>query len=62
MKQTDYGLTYQLVHSVGRLLSPYLEKVAQSHLDNYGIIVVDEYGTPIDNEHDLEWIINREFD
>lgn len=32
----------------------YGKKVAECHLNNYGVIFLDEYGCPIDNEHELE--------
>ena len=32
----------------------YDKKVAQCQLNNYGVIFLDEYGFPIDDEYELE--------
>lgn len=32
----------------------YSKKVAKCHLNNYGVIFLDNYGCPIDNEYELE--------
>ena len=34
--------------------SDYDKSVARCHMENYGVIYLDEYGCPIDNEYELE--------
>lgn len=34
--------------------SKYDQMVASCHLTNYGLIFLDDWGTPIDNEYELE--------
>lgn len=54
MMSTSYGLRYDLVTEFSSTWSAYDRVVAVAHMSNYGHIVVDtQYGTPIDNEHDL---------
>lgn len=54
---TSYGLEYDIVHEIDPDWSSYDQGVAQCHLKNVGVIIIDpEYGQPIDNEYDLEEI------
>lgn len=57
MKTTDYGLKYSIESFIDPEWIEYDKKIAQSHLENFGFIIVDEYGTPIDDEIDIEEIV-----
>lgn len=58
MKTTDYGLKYSIEYFIDHPeWNEYDKNIAQSHLENFGFIIVDEYGTPIDNEMDVEEIV-----
>ena len=57
MKTTDYGLKYSIESFIDPDWNEYDKNIAQSHLENFGFIIVDEYGTPIDNEMDVEEIV-----
>ena len=51
MKITKGGLKYDFVSAKDAYkFEGYDYVVASCHIKNYGIIVVDEYGSPIDNE------------
>lgn len=53
--KTAYGLEFQLVHEIDSRWNDYEKSVARCHLANYGTIITDTaYGSPIDNEYDLE--------
>ena len=56
MKRTKYGKEYDVVHQIDQHWNNYDKSVASAHLTNYGLIYIDEYGQPIDNEYDLEEI------
>lgn len=52
--QTSYGLEYQLTQKVNPNWSNYDKLVAETHLENVGVIIIDNvYYQPIDNEYDL---------
>ena len=54
---TSYGLEFNTVTKINSEWSDYDKTVAECHLANAGVIIVDaEYGQPIDNECDLEEI------
>ena len=55
--KTAYGLEFQLIHEINPRWNDYEKSVAKCHLANYGVIITDiAYGSPIDNEYDLEEI------
>ena len=55
--KTSYGLEFNTVTEIDPEWSGYDKKVAECHLANAGVVIVDtEYGQPIDNEHDHEEI------
>lgn len=55
--KTSYGLEFNTVTEIDPGWSDYDKKVAESHLANTGVVIVDaKYGQPIDNEYDLEEI------
>ena len=54
--ETFYGLKFDLAHGMHETWSDYDKAVAQCHLDNYGVVIIDGSGSPIDNEFDLEEI------
>lgn len=52
--QTSYGLKYQLTQKINPNWSNYDKLVAETHLKNVGVIIIDNvYCQPIDNEYDL---------
>ena len=57
MKTTDYGLKYSIESFIDPEWNEYDKNIAQSHLENFGFIIADEYGTPIDDEIDIEEIV-----
>ena len=60
MKITKGGLKYDFVSAKDAYkFEGYDYVVASCHIKNYGIIVVDEYGSPIDNEFSLEMIFDE---
>lgn len=40
--------------------SAYDQSVAQCHLDNYGVIYLDQYGCPIDDYYLIEMLTSEE--
>lgn len=55
--ETSYGLKFELLKEINPTWDNYDKTVAQCHLKNVGVIIVDtEYHNPIDNEHDLDEI------
>lgn len=55
--ETSYGLKFELIKEIDPTWGDYDSTVAQCHLKNVGVIIVDsEYHTPIDNEYDLDEI------
>lgn len=52
--KTSYGLEFNTVTDIDPAWDGYDRTVAECHLANAGVVIVDaEYGQPIDNEHDL---------
>lgn len=37
----------------------YNKSIAECHLSNYGVIFLDDYDCPIDNEYELEELYER---
>lgn len=55
--ETSYGLKFELLKEINPWWDDYNKTVAQCHLKNAGVIIVDsEYHNPIDNEYDLDEI------
>lgn len=55
--ETSYGLKFELLKEINPQWDDYNKTVAECHLQNTGVIIVDpEYHTPIDNEYDLDEI------
>ncbi|MCS2889280.1 hypothetical protein NXV14_22630 [Bacteroides fragilis] len=55
--RTSYGLEFNTVTEINPEWSDYDKTIAECHLANTGVVIVDtEYGQPIDNEYDLEEI------
>lgn len=55
--ETSYGLKFELLKEINPQWDDYNKTVAECHLQNAGVIIVDpEYQTPIDNEYDLDEI------
>lgn len=55
--ETSYGLKFELVKEILPQWDDYNKTVAECHLQNAGVIIVDiEYQTPIDDEFDLDEI------
>lgn len=55
--ETSYGLKFELLKEINPWWDNYDKTVAQCHLKNAGVIIVDsEYHTPINNEYDLDEI------
>ncbi len=55
--ETSYGLKFELVKEINPQWDDYNKTVAECHLQNAGVIIVDiEYQTPIDDEFDLDEI------
>ena len=55
--KTSYGLEFDTVTEINPEWSDYDKTIAECHLANTGVVIVDtEYGQPIDNEYDLEEI------
>lgn len=55
--ETSYGLKIELVKEINPQWDDYNKMVAECHLQNAGVIIVDiEYQTPIDDEFDLDEI------
>lgn len=55
MKTTKYGVKYDVLSAkMAVTFEGYDYAVASCHINNYGVIIVDEYGSPIDNEYVLE--------
>ena len=55
--ETSYGLKYELVTEINPEWNAFDKVIAETHLSNYGIIIVDsKYMLPIDNEYDLDQI------
>ena len=59
MKTTKYGIEYQLTDVINERWMGYHKKVAESHLTNYGVVIADEYGNPIDNQFDIDQILDE---
>ena len=53
---TPNGVFYNIADGIDPSWSPYDKSMAEACLANFGEIFVDEWGTPIDNEYDLEEI------
>lgn len=55
MKTTKYGVKYDVLSTkMADTFEGYDYVVASCHINNYGVIIVDEYGSPIDDEYVLE--------
>lgn len=55
--ETSYGLKFELLKEINPTWDNYDKTVAQCHLKDVGVIIVDtEYHNPIDNEYDLDEI------
>ena len=55
MKTTKYGVKYDVLSAkMADTFEGYDYAVASCHINNYGVIIVDEYGSPIDDEYVLE--------
>lgn len=55
--EASYGLKFELVKEINPQWDDYNKTVAECHLQNAGVIIVDiEYQTPIDDEFDLDEI------
>ena len=55
MKTTKYGVKYDVLSAkMADTFEGYDYAVASCHVNNYGVIIVDEYGSPIDDEYVLE--------
>lgn len=55
MKTTKYGVKYDVLSAkMVDTFEGYDYTVASCHINNYGLIIVDEYGSPIDDEYILE--------
>lgn len=55
--RTSYGLEFNTVKEINPEWSDYDKTIAECHLANTGVVIVDtEHGQPIDNEYDLEEI------
>lgn len=55
--ETSYGLKIELVKEINPQWDDYNKAVAECHLQNAGVIIVDtKYEVPIDNEFDLDEI------
>ena len=48
------GWTMKTTMEINEKWDDYGKKVAECHLNNYGVIFLDDYGCPIDNEYELE--------
>lgn len=59
--KTSYGLKYSILSPNDlNKFDGYDRIVAQTHIQNFGVIIVDgQYGDPIDNEYDLEEIVTE---
>lgn len=52
---TNYGLTFRLTKADNPAWSGYDRSVADAHRARFnGLVCVDMYGSPIDNEYDLD--------
>ena len=57
MKTTKYGVKYDVLSAkMADTFEGYDYAVASCQINNYGVIIVDEYGSPIDDEYVLEHI------
>lgn len=55
--ETSYGLKFELVKEINPQWDDYNKTLAECHLQNAGVIIVDtKYEVPIDNEFDLDEI------
>lgn len=55
--ETSNGLKFELLKEIDPTWDNYDKTVAQCHLKNVGVIIVDPvYHNPIDNEYDLDEI------
>lgn len=50
------GIPYRMTNEINNAWSEYDKIVGNIHLGRYGVIIIDIYGFPIDNEFDLEGI------
>lgn len=58
--KTETGLAFRLVKEVNTSWGEYDKTVASTHLASVGWIIIEmTYGTPIDNEYDLELIYKQ---
>ena len=55
-RTTENGVRFKTTNQFETWWSEYDYAVADTHMKNYGVIIVDEYDCPIDNEYDLEEI------
>lgn len=46
--------------SINKDWCDYDKRVAQCHLLNWGIIFLDDFGCPIDNEYELEYLASKQ--
>lgn len=60
MRTTRSGIVYDIMGpNMIDTFFGYDYEVARCHINNYGVIVIDEYGYPIDNEFDLDDIFEE---
>lgn len=56
-QETSYGLKFELVEEINPQWDNYNKTIAECHLQNVGVIIVDtKYHYPIDNDYDLDEI------
>lgn len=53
-RTTESGIRFKTTTEFESWWSEYDYAVADTHMKNYGVIILDEYDCPIDNEYDLE--------
>ena len=54
--ETKYGKEFYTCGKFNENWIGYDQMVARSHMSRFGVIVIDEFGQPIDNEFDLNAI------
>ena len=59
MKTTKNGFEYHILDAINEEWMEYYKKVAESHLTNYGVVIVDEFGNPIDNQFDIDQVLGE---
>ena len=56
--KTSYGLEFTFAYKVNDFTG-YDRTIAECHMKSYGLIIIDSYGSPIDNENDLSEIARQ---